>query len=449
MVDLKYFLKENISMKQKKIFRKMIIISIAASALLSAGIILTGAGKEKEAAPVAEPEEKIVSVFGVFRGEEAHRFEESMKPFEQRTGIDVQYEFSSEFETLIFVRVEGGNPPDVAALPQPGLMKNFAAKGALKPLWPGVLSKIDNNYAPVWKDLGSYEGTSYGVFHRVNVKSLVWYPKKAWNDAGYPIPKTWDELKALMDRMVREGKTPWAIGVESGGATGWAATDWVEDIMLRTVGPDVYDQWVNHEIPFNDPRVKKACEMMGEIWLNSEYTYGGPTYVLTTFFGDAANPLFEAPPLAWMHRQGNFIAGFFPDSVQANLDEEAGIFGFPTINPEWGTPVLGGGDQFVMFNDRPEVREFMEFLTTGESGKAWARSGGALFPHKDQDLNWYPTEIERVQAKLLLEAEVFRFDASDLMPAEVGAGTFWTGMVDYISGVPLDKVLDSIEKSWP
>jgi alpha-glucoside transport system substrate-binding protein len=432
-------------MKEKKSF---VYIMIAVLILLSWSLAF-GMGDKDKSEEAEAPEEKVVSVFGAFRDEEAYRFEESMKPFEQKTGIDVKYEFSSEFETLIFVRVEGGNPPDVAALPQPGLMKNFAGKGALKPLWPEILKKIDGNYAPVWKDLGSSEGTPYGVFHRVNVKSLVWYPKKAWEEAGYPIPKTWDELKKLMDRMVREGKVPWAIGVESGGATGWAATDWVEDIMLRTAGPEVYDQWVNHEIPFNDPRVKRACEIMGEIWLQEKYVYGGPTYILTTFFGDAPNPMFDTPPLAWMHRQGNFIAGFFPEGVQANLDEEVALFGLPSINAKWGTPVLGGGDQFVMFNDRPDVRAFMEYLTTGESGKAWAQSGGALFPHKDQDLNWYPTEIARVQAKLLLEAEVFRFDASDLMPAEVGAGTFWTGMVDYISGVPLDKVLDSIEKSWP
>ena len=148
-------------------------------------------------------------------------------------------------------------------------------------------------------------------------------------------------------------------------------------------------------------------------------------------------------------RQGSFIAGFLPDEVQNNLDEEVGVFGLPSIDPEWGTPVLGGGDQFVMFNDRPEVRSFMEFLTTGESGEAWARAGGALFPHKDQNLDAYPTEIARAQAELLLNAEVFRFDASDLMPAEVGAGTFWTGMVDWVSGTDADRVLETIDESWP
>lgn len=419
------------------------------AALFLLGAVFAFAGGEEKPSSEEPEKAKVVTVFGAFPGEEAARFEATIKPFEDRTGIDVQYEYSKEFETLIFVRVEGGDPPDVAALPQPGLMKNFAAKGALVPLWPKIISKIKKNYAPVWKELGSYEDTPYGVFHRVNVKSLVWYPKEAWEKAGYSIPKTWDELKALMEKMVKEGKVPWTIGVESGGATGWAATDWIEDIMLRTAGPEVYDQWVNHEIPFNDPRVKRAFELMGEIWLNPQYAYGGPTYILTTNFGNAPNVMFEEPPKALMHRQGNFIASFFPEKIRANLEEEVGVFGFPSIDPKWGTPVLGGGDQFVMFNDRPEVRAFMEYLATGESAEAWARSGGAIFPHKDQNMDAYSTPLERAQAELLLKAKVFRFDASDLMPAEVGAGTFWTGVVDYVSGVDLDSVLDAIEASWP
>jgi alpha-glucoside transport system substrate-binding protein len=225
----------------------------------------------------------------------------------------------------------------------------------------------------------------------------------------------------------------------------------MEDIMLRTAGPEVYDKWVNHEIPFNDPAVKNAAQVMSKIWLDPKYTLGGPTNILTTNFGDAVKPLFESPPQAWLHRQGNFITGFMQDNIQANLDAEVGVFALPQINPKWGTPVLGGGDQFVVFKDRDKesVRAVMEYFTEGRSGEAWARSGGALFPHKDQNLDAYATEIERKLAEILVNAEVFRFDASDLMPAEVGAGTFWTGMADLVSGVPVDNVLANIEKSWP
>lgn len=417
--------------------------------IFTTGFVAANGGKE-EVKPAAQMQEaKVVRVFGAFRDQEALRFEEAMKPFEARTGIDVVYEPSSEFETQIIIQVEAGNPPDVAALPQPGLMKNFAQRGVIQPLSAEVVALIDGNYTKAWKDLGSYNGKTYGVFHRVNAKSFVWYPKEVFAKMGYKIPKTWAEMEALMDRMVADGYVPWSIGIESGAATGWAATDWMEDIMLRTAGPDMYDKWVNHEIPFNDPAVVKAAETMMGIWGNDMYVLGGTYSIPTTNFGDAVKPLFEVPPQALMHRQGNFITGFMQDSVQADLENKVGVFALPSINPAYGTPVLGGGDQFVVFNDRPEVQEFMKYLTTWEACKSWAQAGGALFPHQDQNFADYGSSLEADLAKILVNAEVFRFDASDLMPAEVGAGSFWTGMADLTSGVPVDVVLDQIEESWP
>lgn len=412
-------------------------------------VLFVGCAKKEAENEMTGDEAKMIVIQGAFVDEEAFRFEECLVAFEAETGIDVIYEGSKEFETQILIQAEAGTPPDIAALPQPGLMRIFAKRGFLKPLSSGVVSKISNNYTSAWKELGSYDGKVYGVFHRVNAKSFVWYPKKAFEAAGYKIPETWDDLKKLSDRIVADGGVPWSIGIESGGATGWVATDWMEDIMLRTAGPDVYDKWVNHEIPFNDPAVVKAAEIMSDIWLNEKYTYGGPMNVLTTFFGDAVTPLFNTPPTAWLHRQGNFITGFMPESIQADLEEEVGVFALPEINPKWGTPVLGGGDQFVAFNDRPEVMQLMEYFTTWESASPWAKAGGAMFPHKDSNFADYSSDIERNLAKILVNAEVFRFDASDLMPGEVGAGTFWTGMADMVGGVPVKDVLDQIEASWP
>lgn len=428
--------------------KKMIVLLMIIAILVPSALFAAGQGEQK--APAGQDDgEKTVRIFGAFRDEEAARFNEVLKPFIEKTGINVVYEGSPEFETQILVQTEAGTPPDIAALPQPGLMKNLAGRGYLKPLPASVVSRIDANYTSAWKELGSADGKVYGVFHRVNAKSFVWYPKKAWEAAGYKIPKTWDELIALTKKMVADGRVPWSIGMESGGATGWVATDWMEDIMLRTAGPEVYDQWVNHEIPFNHPSVKRAAQIMSDIWMNESYVLGGPSYILTTNFGDAVTPLFSDPPQAMMHRQGNFITGFMPEAVQANLVEEVGVFALPSIDKKWGTPVLGGGDQFVMFTDRPEVVQVMEYLTTWEACKSWAQAGGALFPHQDQNFDDYANTLEGDLARILVNAEVFRFDASDLMPAEVGAGTFWTGMADLVSGVAIDKVLTQIDKSWP
>lgn len=424
---------------------KAVIVLITAAALFSCTKQESGSQSDGRGADA----NVTIRVFGAFRGEEAARFDEIVKAFNAKTGYNVIYEGSPEFETQILVQAEAGTPPDIAALPQPGMMKNFANRGFIKPLSADVVSKIDQNYASVWKDLGSHNGKVYGVFHRVNAKSFVWYPKKAFEAKGYQVPKTWAELVTLQNRILADGGVPWSIGFESGGATGWVGTDWLEDIMLRTAGPDVYDKWVNHEIPFNDPAVKNAMKYLSEIFLDRRLVYGGPTNILTTSFGDAVVPLFDNPPKAWLHRQGNFITGFMPERIQQNLEAEVGVFALPSIDPRWGTPVLGGGDQFVAFTDRKEVQEFMAYLTTWEACAPWAKAGGALFPHKTQNFNDYGNAIERDIAKILVNATVFRFDASDLMPAEVGAGTFWTGMVDFVGGRPVDTVLANIERSWP
>jgi len=226
------------------------------------------------------------------------------------------------------------------------------------------------------------------------------------------------------------------------------ATDWIEDIMLRTAGPEVYDQWVSHEIPFNDESVKRAAEIMGDIWFNEDYVYGGTTGILTIFVGDTQTPMFdEEGPGCWLHRQAGWIPAFFPEGREAGTD--SAFFYLPPIDEEQGKPVLGGGDVFSAFSDRPEVLAVIEYLATADAAKGWIESGGFISPNKSVPLDWYPNDVDRTQAEIMKNATTFRFDASDLMPAEVGTGTFWSGMVDYVSGEDLDAVLQDIEDSWP
>ncbi len=434
-------------MKKFTIVKAMAAASVAALTALSMGC-------SKNDAPAAgssgKAEDKTIRIEGAFRGEEEARFQEIVKIFNEKTGYNVVYTGSPDFEVQIQVETQAGTPPDIAALPQPGTMKRFAEAGYLKPLPSEVVAAIDANYASVWKDLGSYKGNVYGIFHRVNAKSFVWYNKKEWAKRGYTIPTTWDELKKLEDKMVADGIAPWSVGFESAAATGWVGTDWLEDLMLRTAGPDVYDKWVNHEIAFNDPAVVKALNYCGEVFLNKKYTLGGPNNIIAQNYGDSVKPLFTNPPTAMMNRQGNFITGFMQDEIQANLEENVGVFALPAVDPKWGTPVLGGGDQFVAFTDKPGVKEFMTFLTTWEACAPWARIGGALFPHKTQNFNDYGNSLERDIAKILVNATVFRFDASDLMPTEVGSGSFWTGMVNYVSGAEnAEQCLKTIDETWP
>jgi alpha-glucoside transport system substrate-binding protein len=389
-----------------------------------------------------------VTVLGVVIGEQNGKLEQALAPFEEETGIEVIYEGTDAFATLLPVRVDSGNAPDLAMFPQPGLMRDFASEGALVPIDTFMdRETLEAAYAEDWLDLATFDGQVYGVFYRASVKSLVWYSPAAFAAAGYTVPATWQEMMDLTATIAADGNTPWCLGMESGDATGWVGTDWVEDIMLRTAGPEVYDQWVNHDIPFNDPQVKAAFEQFGEIVLNPDYVVGGTVGVLSTPFGDSPNPLFEEPPGCYMHRQANFIASFFPEDV--NAAETLDIFPLPGINPEFDTPILIAGDVFAMFNDTPEARALMEYLATAQPHEIWAGLGGYISPHKQVSPDVYVDDLTRKQAEILANADTIRFDGSDMMPGAVGTGTFWTGMTSYVGGTDLDIVLDDIEASWP
>lgn len=399
-----------------------------------------------------EFEGTTVTMFGPFTDEDQVKFENSIADFEEQTGIDIQYEGSKEFEATVSIRVEGGNPPDIADFPQPGLLETFAAQG--QPIDVSTFldtAYLEEQYNPSWLDMATMAGPDgdymAGIWNRSNAKSLVWYPKQEFEDAGYTVPETWDEMMELTEQIAADGDPAWTIGIESGAATGWPATDWIEDIMLRTTSPENYDKWVKGELPFTSPEVRNAFEIMSDLWFNEEYVLGGRNAIVTTSFGDAPRPMFDNPPSAWMHRQGSFITSFFPENTEAGTDYD--WFYLPPINEEYGKPVLVAGDIYAMFNDRPEVRAVMQFFTTGESIKSWVQSGGVIAPMNDASLDWYTSDVERRMAELVQNADTLRFDGSDLMPGSVGAGTFWKGITDYVSGTAeLDKVLEEIQAGF-
>ncbi|MEN6393477.1 MAG: ABC transporter substrate-binding protein [Anaerolineaceae bacterium] len=391
-----------------------------------------------------------VTIFGVAADEQARLFQKEFDEFTEKTGIKVEYEGNKDFETLILVRVEGNNAPDIATFAQPGLMADFMRKGNLVDVSTFLTNDfLTSKYSQSLIDLSMVDGKVAGVWHNADAKSLVWYPKKAFDAKGYKIPQTWQEMIALSDQIVADGGTPWCIGIESAGATGWPGTDWVEDVMLRTTTPENYDKWTRGELKFDSPEVKKAFDMVAEIWFKEGYVYGGVPSILTTGFGDAPKPLFEDPPKCWLHRQASFITNFFPEGVK--VGEDVAYFYLPPIDETYGKPVLGSGSIATMFNDRPEVREVMKFLATGYSMKEEAMAGVAVAPHLDADPTWYPTDAARGFATIIQEATTFRFDGSDLMPGVVGAGSFWTGIVDWVSaeGANTEEVLKAIDASWP
>lgn len=402
----------------------------------------------------SEPGDGEVEVFGAFTGAEQEAFEESLVAFEDESGIDVSYTGNADFTTFVQQRLSGGDPPDIALYPQPGILLDAASDDFVVPIDEFLdTNQLNETLIPGFLDaVTNEEGTVYGAPMRMAVKSVVWVPRQAWEEGGYEEPATFQELLELTDEIKADGITPWCIGYESGAATGWVGTDWVEEMMLRIAGPEVYDQWYLHEIPFDDESVQQSFDAYGEILFGEDNVLGGPEGALSTPFGEAGNPSFEQPPGCMMQRQGNFITGFYPEDVQNDLDGSTRVFGFPPYEGGFeGNPVLGGGDMAALFNgEDDEAKQVMEFLTSDQFGGEWAAAGGWLSPHSTFDQSNYPDQTTTDIANIAIDADVFRYDASDLMPAEVGADSFWKGMVAWTGGEQdTAEVTAAIEESWP
>jgi alpha-glucoside transport system substrate-binding protein len=287
-----------------------------------------------------------------------------------------------------------------------------------------------------------------GVWYKGANKDLVWYPKAKFDEAGYEVPTTWDEMLELTETIKADGDAPWCVSIEHGAATGWVSTDWVEAIMLRTAPPEDYDAWVAGELPFSSDQVKNAVQVMSDLWLTEGNVLGGRDQIVTEFVGDSPTHMFEDPPTCWMHKQASWIQTFFGEGLEAGVDYD--FFYLPPVDPAYGEPVLMAGDIYTIYADRPEAKAVLEYMSTGESIKLVVENGLGMSPHQDSSVDWYGTDTDRRIAEILLNAETVRFDGSDLMPPEVGTGTFWSTMIDYISGsVDLDTAMQEIDDSWP
>ncbi len=395
-----------------------------------------------------------LTVFGPWLGPDQENVEAVLGDFAAKSGHDVSYVGSDSFEQQILVDAEAGSAPNIAVFPQPGLAADMASRGFLTPLDGGVGDWVRENYAAgqSWVDLGTYadengNGQLFGFFYKVDVKSLVWYIPENFEDAGYEVPETMEELHALSDMIVADGDTPWCIGLGSGGATGWPATDWVEDMMLRTQPPSVYDQWVTNEISFTDDAVVGAIEEFGAFSRNDDYVAGGAAAVASTDFRDSPKGMFDSPPQCYMHRQASFIPAFFPEGTV--VGEDVDFFYFPAYaGRELGKPVLGAGTVWAITNENQAAHDLIEYLKDPAAHEIWMARKGFLTPHKGVNPDAFGDPTLRKMNEILLNATTFRFDGSDLMPGGVGAGSFWTGMVDYSGGKSAAEVAQEVQDSW-
>lgn len=387
---------------------------------------------------------------------EGANFANTIAAFQAATGITIAVDsVGSNHELVLRARIEGNAAPDLAQIAQPSAMAGYARAGQLVDIAPFMDNDRFRSDFTAWLDLVTVDGGVYGVPWKVDVKSTVWYPIAPFEAAGYQVPTTWEELIALSDQIKADGASPWCISIEHGGATGWVGTDWVEDVLLRTAPREVYDQWIDHEIPFDDPQIKNAFDHVAEIFFTDGYAYGGSTYINSTWVGQTQDPAFENPPGCYFHKQALWYSDFFPPrddpAAQPQPGTDMGVFYFPPIDAQYGNPVLGSGDVFMVLADRPEVRAVAQFLATPEAAYQWIQAGITSANGNTPD-EWYQGNYKAgVSADILANGTTFAFDASDLMPPSVGQGTFWNGMFDWIAanGTNTDQVLADIEASWP
>jgi alpha-glucoside transport system substrate-binding protein len=379
--------------------------------------------------------DKEVTVVGSWGGSEQESFLAMVKPWEDKTGNKVKYTGSRGLGAYLTTAVASGTLPDLAGLPGPGEMKEFATGGSLKPL-DGVLDlntyKADT--VPALVDLGTVDGKIVAVFIKTSVKGFIWYNTGVYDGT---VPATWDDVMATSPG---DAESLWCVGLESGADSGWPGTDWVEDFVIRQSGPEVYDSWVAGTTKWTDPAIKTAFESFGEVL---DESFGGATTVNSTNFGAAGNPLFTDPPGCLFHHQASFISDFFKSQGGA-ADGEFDFYVMPEINPDYAGALTGGGDLFGLFSDKAAAKDLLKYLVTAEAQQIWADKGG--FVSANTKVTKYPTPVEQKSADAIKGATVFRFDGGDLMPGTMKAA-FFTAMVDFAEDqTKLDSILASLDE---
>jgi alpha-glucoside transport system substrate-binding protein len=418
-----------------------------ALAALAAAVVLAlaacGGGDDNESSSSGGGGGGTVSVLSLWGGSEKEAFDKVLAKFTADTGIKTQYETARDFLPVIRSRLAAGNPPNMAIVPRPGIVKDLAGDGSLKSLDDlGIdADKINENYSKAWTDLTTFDDATWGIVAKANSKSTVWYDPARLKATP---PTTWNGLLALTQKLKSEGKTPWAVGA----GDGWPLTDWFESIYLYQSGPEKYQKLFDGDIPFNDQSVKNALAEMFKV-LSNQNLPGGVEGALATPFVDSIGQVFGTKPKAELYYEGGFVGGIATGQVNPKLQPGKTIdfFQFPKFNDQIGTPLLGAGDVAVAFDDNDNTSKLMEFLASSEAGSTWVSTGAIVSPNKAVDLSVYPNDLVRKEAEQVQNAEVFRFDGSDLLPGALG--TEWPTVLQGIMKNPssVNSALDDFQNT--
>ncbi|MCD2498935.1 MULTISPECIES: ABC transporter substrate-binding protein [Microbacterium] len=400
---------------------------------------------------------KTVRISGGITGTEADDLNASFEQFTKDTGITVEYTGDKSFEGNIVTKVTGGDAPDIAIVPQPGLLKTLVETGKVQPAPEAVSKAVDENWSKDWKNYGTFDDTFYAAPMLANLKGYVWYSPAKFKEWGVEVPKTWDEMMTLTKTIQEKTSTaPWCAGFASGDASGWPGTDWIEDLVLRQAGPDVYDKWVAGDVKFTDPEIEKAFDAVGTILKDPNYVnagFGDVKSINSTAFADVAAKVADGS-CALTH-QASFLSANFLDVKNAagetpTVAPDGDVYAFIMPGMTDGALQVEGGGEFVAgFSDDESTQKVLEFMASPEFADARVKLGGVISANKNADPSLASSEFLQDAMKIMQDdSTVFRFDASDLMPSTVGSGSFWKGMVDWIDGKDTKTVLSDIQAGY-
>ncbi|MGV8876440.1 MAG: ABC transporter substrate-binding protein [Rhodoglobus sp.] len=440
-----------ISQKYRRAILPIATLGIASMVLTGCASGSSGSGGPGDAGEA----DGVVTIYGTITDTEADLLEESWAEWEKANGIDIQYEASKEFENQISIRAQGGNAPDLAFFPQPGLLADLASRDYIQPAPAGVKSNVEEFWSADWAAYATTADTLYGAPLMASVKGFVWYSPAQFSEWGVTVPTTWDEMLTLTQTIAdKTGTAPWCAGFGSDAATGWPGTDWIEDLVLREAGPEAYDKWVSHDIKFSDPAIVSAFDSVGKILLNPDFVnagFGDVKSINSTPFGDPARALGDGT--CALHHQASFYDGFIQDPKNGNatVGPDADIWAFMTPSIEGGgNAVTGGGEIVGAFSNDADTVKVQEYLSSADWANTRVKLGGVISANNGLDPASASSPILQQAITILQDPDTtFRFDGSDLMPGVVGAGSFWTGMVDWINGKSTEDVLATIDASWP
>jgi alpha-glucoside transport system substrate-binding protein len=411
-----------------------------------AGAILDACGSSNGGSVIHS---NTIDLLNVWTDEEAASFNAVVAPFKAQTGVTINVETTRDLDTVLTARLRANNPPDIAILPNPGKMQQLAQQGHLIALDSFLdMNQINQDYAQAWISLGSYNGKLYAIFYKAANKGTVWYSPAQFQKNSYQAPSAWQDLVTLSTTIANSGKYPWSMGVSSGTASGWPGADWIAEIYLNQSGPDMYDKWVAHQIPWTDSSISSAFQMFGQIAGGKHFINGAPDSILATGFQQASYLPFDTPPQAYLYYLGDFTEGFitgqFPKAVAGT---DFGFFPFPTINQQYAGAVTGGADVVVALRNTTAVQALVKYMATADAQEIWVKRGGFTAVNKSVPLSAYPDAVAQASAKMLTSATIYRFGADDLMPPAV-ENAFWAAVLSYIKNPSsLDSILSGLEST--